>query len=247
MNVAWKKYLLIAANSLLAVYLVLAVSAFNTPDNGSQTCRKVLINIDNGVVRGFLDAAAVKNQLQRAKIYPEGDAMDAVSVRRIEDTLENNPLIENAECYKTMGGGVVINITQRLPVLRVMSDNGENYYIDAKGDLLPSNQYASDLAVATGHIDRKYARRVLAGIGSLILSDNFWRSQTEQLNVRDDGSLELVPRVGSHIVCLGQPVDVKRKLERLRKFYRYGLSQAGWNKYSVINVEFENQIICKRR
>ena len=154
MNVAWKKYLLIAANSLLAVYLVLAVSAFNTPDNGSQTCRKVLINIDNGVVRGFLDAAAVKNQLQRAKIYPEGDAMDAVSVRRIEDTLENNPLIENAECYKTMGGGVVINITQRLPVLRVMSDNGENYYIDAKGDLLPSNQYASDLAVATGHIDR---------------------------------------------------------------------------------------------
>ncbi|MBF1500255.1 MAG: cell division protein FtsQ, partial [Prevotella pallens] len=26
-----------------------------------------------------------------------------------------------------------------------------------------------------------------------------------------------------------------------------GLSQAGWNKYSYIDVEFDNQIICKRR
>ena len=32
-----------------------------------------------------------------------------------------------------------------------------------------------------------------------------------------------------------------------RKFYQYGLSQAGWNKYSRISVEFDNQIICKRR
>ena len=37
------------------------------------------------------------------------------------------------------------------------------------------------------------------------------------------------------------------KLDRLQKFYRYGLSQAGWNRYSYINVEFDNQIICKKR
>jgi cell division protein FtsQ len=40
---------------------------------------------------------------------------------------------------------------------------------------------------------------------------------------------------------------LKLKLTRLEKFYRYGLSQAGWNKYSSINLEFDNQIICKRR
>ena len=37
-----------------------------------------------------------------------------------------------------------------------------------------------------------------------------------------------------------------KKLERLRKFYRYGLAQTGWNKYSRISVEFDNQIICKK-
>jgi len=56
-----------------------------------------------------------------------------------------------------------------------------------------------------------------------------------------------VPRVGEHIAYLGQPTGVANKLERLRKFYRYGLNQAGWNKYSRVSVEFDNQIICKRR
>ena len=36
-------------------------------------------------------------------------------------------------------------------------------------------------------------------------------------------------------------------MERLEKFYKYGLSQAGWNRYSYINLEFDNQIICKRK
>ena len=57
----------------------------------------------------------------------------------------------------------------------------------------------------------------------------------------------MVPRVGKHIVYLGQPQNVKNKLERLRKFYRHGLNKVGWNKYSRINVEYGNQIICKRK
>ena len=39
---------------------------------------------------------------------------------------------------------------------------------------------------------------------------------------------------------------VNKKMNRLEKFYKYGLSQAGWNKYSYINIEFDNQIICKK-
>ncbi|MFC2766726.1 MAG: cell division protein FtsQ, partial [Prevotella sp.] len=39
---------------------------------------------------------------------------------------------------------------------------------------------------------------------------------------------------------------VKKKMNRLLAFYKYGLSQAGWNKYEYINLEFDNQIICKK-
>ena len=40
---------------------------------------------------------------------------------------------------------------------------------------------------------------------------------------------------------------VETKLDRLAKFYKYGLSKAGWNKYSYIDLEFDNQIICKKK
>ena len=93
------------------------------------------------------------------------------------------------------------------------------------------------------------------------MSQELWRNQIEQINVLPDLSVELVPRVGDHIVYLGRLPSLKsrakrmeavtsfvdKKMNRLEKFYKYGLSQAGWNRYSYINLEFDNQIICKRK
>lgn len=93
------------------------------------------------------------------------------------------------------------------------------------------------------------------------MKDEFWRNQIVQINILPDLGVELVPRVGEHIVYLGTLPQTKyinrrkrltaefveTKLDRLAKFYKYGLSKAGWNKYSYIDLEFDNQIICKRR
>ena len=81
----------------------------------------------------------------------------------------------------------------------------------------------------------------------MLVKNEFWQNQIEQINVLPDGTLEIVPRVGEHIIYLGSPANMEKKLERLEKFYRYGLSEAGWNKYSYISVEFDNQIICKKK
>ena len=110
-----------------------------------------------------------------------------------------------------------------------------------------ATRFVSDLVIATGSISRKYAQTTLARVATHIAQDKFWRNQIVQINVLADGSMEIVPRVGDHIVYLGMPINVDKKLERLRKFYLYGLNKAGWNKYSYISVEFGNQIICKKR
>jgi cell division protein FtsQ len=246
MTINWKKTVLIAADIVLAAYLVLAVSAFNNPDGQNDTCTDVDIQIEEGMVKGFLNANSVQLQLQRQKLWPVGDPLGQVSVRRIEEALLKNPLVEHAECYKTHTGVVRILLRQRLPVIRVMADSGEDYYMDHVGNIMPGGRYTSDLVVATGHITRRYAQQTLMPIGNLIINDRFWRSQIEQLHILPDGSLEMVPRVGNHIVYLGRPTDISRKLGRLEKFYKYGLSQAGWNKYSYINLEFDNQIICRK-
>ena len=247
MSINWKKSFIILIDMALAVYLVLAITAFNRPDELSDVCTEVKIDIEEGVVKGFLTPDEIKHELQHARLYPLGDPMSQVSARRIEEALLKNPFVESAQCYKTQSGRVFIHLKQRLPVARVKADNGEDYYVDTHGNIMPNTQHASDLVVVTGHVTKKYAKKVLANVGNYLIQNKMWRSQAEQLNVLADGSIEMIPRVGEHIIYLGQPTDIARKLDRLEKFYKYGLSKAGWNKYSYISLEFDNQIICKKR
>lgn len=110
-------------------------------------------------------------------------------------------------------------------------------------------------------ISRWYARNYLSYLAIELMKDDFWKNQIVQINILPDLGVELVPRVGEHIVYLGNIPQTKyvnrrkalvqgfvqKKMDRLKKFYKYGLSQAGWNKYSYIDLEFDNQIICKKK
>ena len=246
-TVNWKKTLIIIFNIIIGAYLLLAVTAFNKPVEKETVCRDVRISIDKGIIDGFLTTDEVRRMLIEGGQNPIGRTMADVNLRTMEELLEKHELIDNAECYRTQGGNVNIRITERVPVVRVMARSGDDYYVDKDGKAMQNTGYACNLMVATGSIDRAYARRVLAPLGSIVIADDFWRNQIEQINVLPDSTIEMVPRVGEHILYLGKPVGVTKKLERLRKFYQYGLSQAGWNKYKRISVEFDNQIVCKKR
>jgi cell division protein FtsQ len=246
MSVNWKKYIIVVCDIVIASYLLLAVTAFNKPDDKATHCSEVKINIKESRVDGFLNAGEVKKILSKDKIYPLSMPMASVNPRLIEESLGKSAFVENAECYKTINGHVCINIEQRIPVIRVMAGDGNSYYVDTHGNLMPESRYVTDLIIATGTISKKYAQTVLTRVANHIMADNFWKNQIVQINILDNGTMELVPRVGDHIVYLGTPSHVDKKLERLRKFYLYGLNKAGWNKYNYINLEFDNQIICKR-
>ena len=243
----WKKTIIIVLDSIIAVYLILAITAFNKPAERATVCSEVKIDIDDEMPDGFLNANEIKKILERQQLYPLAKPMTAVNARDIEETLRKNPFVQQAECYKAQNGHVCISLRQRMPIMHVMTDKGDNYYVDIQGSILPESRYPSDLLVVTGNITKTYAQKTLTPVVNEIVRDKFWQSQIVQIQVLDDGSLEVVPRVGDHVVYLGAPTDIARKLERLRKFYLYGLNQAGWNKYAYISVEFDNQIICKKK
>ena len=243
-----KRVVIIIINVLICIYLVLAVTAFKKLDKAEpQVCQGVKVNILEGITEGFLTAHDVKQLLNAEHLDPTEKDMNAINTRDIEERLQAKEFVGQVEVYKTQDNNIVIDLRQRFPVLHVMASNGNNYYVDESGRLLTNTGYACDLIVATGSISPGYAKRVLAPIGNLLVNDGFWYNQIVQINVLPDSTVEMVPRVGDHILYLGPPVGVKRKLERLRKFYIYGLNEAGWNKYSRISAEFDNQIICKRK
>ena len=158
----------------------------------------------------------------------------------------------------------VIKATGHVKVIQdetVLTSDKLDYYIDDKDCIMPNSHYTSDLIIATGNISQKYAIAYLSTVAKTLMANHLWSNQIEQINVLPNRGIELVPRVGNHIIHIGQLPGGKNKeertantvkfvtkqMDRLEKFYKYGLSQAGWDKYSYINLEFENQIICKRR
>ena len=246
---------------LLAVYLIFAITSFSKPAKTAVVCKKCNIMIADENTNGFLKADDVTKILKNSKLMPVGKAFDGISTRAIEDKLKSMPFVKTAQCYKTQNGDVTINITQRLPLLRIKSEKGEDYYIDERGGVMPNSNYVSDLIIATGHIDKHYAIDYLMPMAELIMENDLWSNMFEQINVTEKNGIELVPRVGDHVIFLGSlPVDkdtlqrkqaiskfLNTKLSRLDKFYKHGLSKAGWNRYDYINLEFDNQIICHYR
>lgn len=247
-------------DTALTAYLVMAFTSFNKPDTSAMVCRKVNIGIDDGETNGFINAREIKKRLEVSELYPVGKRLDDISTRGIEEKLKASAFVKTADCYKTQDGQVFINITQRLPVIRIKAENGDDYYVDDKNSIMPNSSYTSDLIIATGYISRTFATNYLSQVGKSLMANDFWRNLVEQINVLPDNAIEMVPRIGNHIVYMGrlpevanaadreQAIDefITTKMTRLEKFYKYGLSQAGWNKYALINIEFDNQIICKK-
>ena len=70
--------------------------------------------------------------LEKKGVSPIGKHLDRIRTKTLEQALSKHPLIDEVECYKTPSGKLCIEVTQRIPILRIMSANGENYYLDNK-------------------------------------------------------------------------------------------------------------------
>lgn len=260
MRINWKKTIIVSLDLLLGAYIITAFAALDRPDAVTRICTQVDIDIQDETTNGFITAQEIKARLVKNKLYPLSRPMAQVNTRLIEEKLEQSAFVKQAECYKTQDGHVRISLTQRMPTLRIKAANGDDYYIDDNHSIMPNSHYTSDMIIASGYITRWYARNYISYLSEQLMGSDFWRNQIVQINVLPDRGIELVPRVGNHIIYIGQLPETKyvkqrqkliadyvqKKMDRLEKFYKYGLSQAGWNKYSYINVEFDNQIICKK-
>jgi cell division protein FtsQ len=79
-------------------------------------------------------------------------------------------------------------------------------------------------------------------------ADTFLRAQMVQVYITEDKKFELIPRVGNHIIVLGDISDLDEKLNKLQIFYHDGLNRTGsWNDYSIIDLQYKNQIVCTKK
>ena len=239
-----KKTLYIIFATLLVAYLVAA--AFFFPDNKTEalSCKEVEILITDSLEKHFLKENDIVAYLKKAGLYPL-DKED-INTHDIEDALLKNEIVETAEVIQTISGNVRIVISQKMPILRVFSSGG-SYYVDKSGQVMPVVPgQAIYVPVASGNIEKAFATTDLYKFALFLQNNDFWNNQIDQIYVRPDKDVELVPRVGNHRILLGSLDEHEKKLKHLRLFYEQVIPKMGWEKYSVINLKYKNQIVCTK-
>ena len=241
-----KKIVSFIVFTLLLGYLAFAVVALCSRPAG-QECKGVWLEMRDSVESGYMTTQDIMDLLKKVNLDPTGRQIDDVSLKAIEEGVGQSPLIRNCECYKTIDGYVVVNVKCRRPILRVMPMDGDSYYLDEEGEVVERIAKAVYLPLATGYIKREFAQEKLLPLAQYLCEHELWNAQIAQICVTSRGEIELIPRIGDHVIVLGRPGDYEAKFDKLQTFYEKGLGELGWNRYSRINVDYENQVVATKK
>lgn len=191
-----------------------------------------------------------------------------INVTEIERAINSHEDVANAEVFATIDGRMQIRVTQRKPIIRIINNIGESYYIDDEGKLmLLSGKYSANVLLANGTIYESFARHYKQPVNEMvngkpttnmlgklyvmakyINASKFWNAQIQQIYINNNKELELVPMVGDQKIIFGDTTDMEDKFNKLHTFYLQGLNVTGWwNKYSTINLKYKNQIVCTKK
>lgn len=239
-HIAW------VCTALVAVVVYLCFVYVVIPRHEEATvCQGITIVVRDSAERPFTQTSTLLNRVKQAGLYPTGKAMSEISAQAIEDCVKEYPVVRKASCYKTIGGQVRVDVWQRVPVMRVAT--GKNYYVDEDREILPDMaSIAVYVPIVTGHVSEAMAQGELFDFVKYIEDNSFWSAQIEQIHVVSPKRIELIPRVGSHVIILGDLNQYEKKLNKLQTFYTKAMSKTGWTPYKEIDLRFKGQVVCRK-
>lgn len=212
-----------------------------------RLCQGIEVIVRDSLDKHFVNETDLISLLKRDGLSPFNKMLSSINTDSIEKRLTKNEMIAKAEAYKTPSGKIKLEVTQKMPILRVMSTNGA-YYIDNNGTTMPiSKRYVAQVPIVTGYVEKDFAENELYKFALFLQDNEFWDNQIEQICVFPNKDVELIPRVGRFRIVLGSLDDFEGKLKKLKLFYDQAIPKVGWEKYSVIDLKYKNQIVCTKK
>ncbi|KGE15532.1 cell division protein FtsQ/DivIB [Sphingobacterium deserti] len=222
----------------------------------AQVCTSMRVMV--GGKEAFIDQHDISDLVKSKFGRVVGKTLRQIPVEQIEKALMELPYVSSAEIFVDMDGVLQVAVQQREVLLRVVNKVGREYYIDTKGAKVPVTlRYVPHVLVANGNIKEGYQKALdtvetklvkdLVSIVQHVKGDPLWSNQIVQLYVNDYGDIEIVPRVGTQQLVLGNASKLEEKLDRLVVFYKNILPRVGSDAYEKVNVKYDDQIICERR
>lgn len=246
---------------ILVIYIIIMPS-FISEKVYDELCREVKISVIDSLQYKFVTPGKIVSLIQDENLSLLGTELKNIDAAGIEEIVAGLKEIECVEVYRTADGVLHIDADQKDPVMRVITEYGNNYYIDKHGDVIPfSDVYTPRLIVVSGNIevpdkcilgesitnldDDEPVKGIYKLVGHLITSD-FWNRQVEQIYVSSNNEIEIVPRLGDHIIKFGSTSGYEYKLRVLRSFYDEVLIGIGDPGYEEIDLRYKGQLICRK-
>jgi cell division protein FtsQ len=269
MKINYKK-ILVTVLWIIALSGLMTSLAFVNKKEREVKAENIDITVNTTGQNDFVDEDDVKEFFNERQDKLLNAEVKNININALEKALNSHPAIENADFSVDVNGDIKINVTQRTPLVRVLTMGGESYYIDTQSKLMPlSDKYTARVLVVNGEIHEPYSRRYMFSVNDIakneifsevsllddiyemanyITKDTLLNSLIHQLSVNKEKEFEMYPSIGNHKIIFGDATDIAEKFEKLKLFYREGLNKTdNWNKYSTVNLKYKNQVVCTKK
>ncbi|MFD2822972.1 cell division protein FtsQ/DivIB [Lacinutrix iliipiscaria] len=169
---------------------------------------------------------------------------EILDLNQLESALNSNPMIKSAEVSIAVNGVLKADIIQKKPIARVSTN--ASYYIDDEGRYMPlSSNFSARVPLITGSVNKEALSNVFQ-IAQKVYNDEFLKKYVIEIHQNDDNSIDLKLRQSPFTVHLGRLNQLEKKINNLKVFYQKALKEKTLNKYSKVNLQFDNQVVCTK-
>lgn len=176
--------------------------------------------------------------------------LQPINTEEVETALKTNiPFIKSVNAYISPEEHQLnIDITGRKPILRFFNSD-KSYFLDEDGDYLPtSGGVAVYLPIVRLSQDSEEVRHdVLLPLAQYLQEHDEWYSFFGMIEILSPTKVHFYPRVGDVIFETIGVQNLDKDLDKIKIFYKDIVPQVGANKYALVKLSFDNQIVCKAR
>ena len=126
-----KQYLRYALLTLLwgavAAYILYAGSTARSVRTGKKVGRVEIEVVDSSSMGYLVSGRMVRGWIAQSGIPTSGTAVDAVQLAAIEGLIAKNGFVDRVDAYVDYGGVLHIDISQRKPLVRLLTDGVDSY------------------------------------------------------------------------------------------------------------------------
>lgn len=238
--------LVITSSIIISVIVLITMIIIAFLQRRDLVCEHIIVQVENRENYSFIKAENIASFLNNNGIKCVGLKTSEINLLEVENTVKKIKVVRDAVCYFNMKGDLYVKVWQRIPKYRVKSLSGD-YFVDDNREIFPANSSTvAYVPLITGKLSTDFATNQLFDLISFIENDRFLATAFTQITVNDE-RVSLIPRVGNFVVVLGDVDNFESKLTKYKTFIKKVYKYKEWNKYSVISLEYKNQVVCTKR